>query len=317
MTLATMTTSLAKGTLSTNPFAELDNDSTGQHKGMTDNDASAHDDGGSQPLLNNNTPTKDARSQSLPVDIMPPEDAPGDTTAASRLQDAFAKHNQVMTSAIADVTATATMPNTATHTTATAKDGMAQTATTLVTTNPMLADLMAFMERGFSQSRADSCAIRDRLDAVDTDDKLLRAAIGAKADSTKNACLDFRLTTVAATIRESIESKLTTLGLAVLKMTGTILDLKANLQHVTKKVTTVDTTTQFRLNEILLDTQSWFNALTSKYKAQLSVIKSTIDRLLRPRSLTTHGDRGMKRRVGLEYLGYLRLYTNTPPRFVA
>jgi hypothetical protein len=31
----------------------------------------------------------------------------------------------------------------------------------------------------------------------------------------------------------------------------------------------------------------------------------------RPRSLTTHGDRGMRRRVGIEYLGYLRLYTNT------
>jgi hypothetical protein len=242
MTLATMTTSPAKGTPSTNPFVELDNDSTGQHEEMTDDDASARDDGGSQPLLDNNTPTKIARSQSLPVDVMPPEDAPGHTTTASRLQDAFAEHNWVMTSAIADVTATATMPDAATHTTATANDRTAQTATTSVTTNPMLADLMAFMERGFSQSRADSRAIRDCLDAVDADNKLLRAAIGAKADSTKIARLNSRLTTVAKTIRESIKSKLTSFGSAVLKTTGTILDLKANLHHFTKKVTTMDTT---------------------------------------------------------------------------
>jgi hypothetical protein len=195
MTLATITTSLAKGTPSTNPFAELDNDSTGQHKGTTDDDASARNNGGSQPLLDNDTPTKDARSQSLPVNVTPPEDTPGDTTATSWLQDAFAEHDRVMTSAIADVYTTATMPNAATHTTATAHDGMAQTVTTLVTTmpattNPTLADLMAFMERSFSQSRADSCAIRDCLDAVDANNKILCAAIGAKADSAKIARLD-------------------------------------------------------------------------------------------------------------------------------
>ena len=36
-------------------------------------------------------------------------------------------------------------------------------------------------------------------------------------------------------------------------------------------------------------------------------------RLLRPQSLTTHGDRGIRRRVSLEYLGYLRCTSNTPP----
>jgi hypothetical protein len=272
MKLATMTTSLAKGTPPTNPFAELDNGSSGQHKGTTDNDTSARNDGGSQPLLDNNTPTNDACSQVPPINVTPPEDSPGDTTTATWLQDAFAKHDQVMTSAIADVTATATMPNAATHTTANANNGTAQTAMIPVTmmpttTNPTLADLMAFMERGFSQSRADSCAIRDRLDAVDPNNKLLRAAIGTKADSAKIARLDSRLTTVATTVHEGIERKLTTLGLMVSKTLGTILDLKANLQHVTKKVTTVDSTTQSRLNEILVDTQSRFDALTSKYEA--------------------------------------------------
>ncbi len=36
-------------------------------------------------------------------------------------------------------------------------------------------------------------------------------------------------------------------------------------------------------------------------------------RLLRPQSLTTHGDRGIRRRVSLEYLGYLQCTSNTPP----
>jgi hypothetical protein len=42
-------------------------------------------------------------------------------------------------------------------------------------------------------------------------------------------------------------------------------------------------------------------------------LKVISDRLLRPQSLTTHGDRGIRRRVSLEYLGYLRCTSNTPP----
>jgi hypothetical protein len=38
----------------------------------------------------------------------------------------------------------------------------------------------------------------------------------------------------------------------------------------------VDTTTQSCLIEILIDTQSWFEALTSKHKARLSTIELTV-----------------------------------------
>jgi hypothetical protein len=40
---------------------------------------------------------------------------------------------------------------------------------------------------------------------------------------------------------------------------------------------------------------------------------NNIVRLLRPQSLTTQGDREIRRRVSLEYLGYLRCTSNTPP----
>jgi len=42
----------------------------------------------------------------------------------------------------------------------------------------------------------------------------------------------------------------------------------------------------------------------------MTTVGRRIVRLLRPQSLTTHGDRGIRRRVSLEYLGYLRCTSN-------
>jgi hypothetical protein len=84
-------------------------------------------------------------------------------------------------------------------------------------------------------------AILTCLDTINSANKLqhghLRAAINAKADSTKIARLDRRLTKLADNVRDNIAA---TFGAKIQSTLDAILDLRANLQHLTKKINDSD-----------------------------------------------------------------------------
>jgi hypothetical protein len=78
-------------------------------------------------------------------------------------------------------------------------------------------------------------AILNRLDAMDdTSNRChgqLRAAINSKADSTEISRLDHQLEVMVHTIRDDVNN---TIGGQLTSATSSIVDLKANLLHVTK-----------------------------------------------------------------------------------
>jgi hypothetical protein len=73
--------------------------------------------------------------------------------------------------------------------------------------------------------------------------------------------------TVALTIRDGLNA---TLGLTINKASDGILDLKANLQHLSKKFTASDASTTTRLDEMLINTSTRFNEFASRYDARIA-----------------------------------------------
>ena len=99
-----------------------------------------------------------------------------------------------------------------------------------VTEAPTMATMMLVLQRMQSQNQA----ILNRLVAMDDTSKKrhvrLRVAITSKADSTEIAHLDHQLEVMEHTIRDNIDN---TIGGQLTSATKTIVDIKANLSHVT------------------------------------------------------------------------------------
>jgi hypothetical protein len=224
---------------SPNPF-EMDDASNTSHGSLS---ASANN--ASQPLLtpNYNIPFNNddvaLKSYTLqkeeditprddkvqPIQNPPPAAAPMlDKDATSSIQQAFDAHNCAFTMAIENVTAF-TMDNPVPH------------------TSPILANLMALMERSHKDVHGHLDDMNRRLNNVTEDHRTLLGSVNltltsldSKANSTEITCLDQRIktmtTNLATTIHEGMESNLSSLCTTVDKITN----LKANLSHITKKI---------------------------------------------------------------------------------
>ncbi len=67
--------------------------------------------------------------------------------------------------------------------------------------------------------------------------------------------------TLALTVRDGIEPELTSLSSAVTKASAAIIDLKPNLQHITKKLQSAESATQSCLDDLRLTYDSRFSVL--------------------------------------------------------
>ncbi len=73
--------------------------------------------------------------------------------------------------------------------------------------------------------------------------------------------------TIASTVRDGLNA---TFGLKINKASDSILDLKANLQHLLKKFTMLDASTTTQLDEMLVNMSTRFNEFASRYDAHLA-----------------------------------------------
>jgi hypothetical protein len=184
-------------------------------KGTSNDGATACEDGGSQPLIDEITPIDNALTGNIP-------------TGGTTLVTAFAKHNRVMISAIANIIAPPDMNKVVPTPEVTIPENLA-TATTA--TGPTLAELMTLLQHNHKTVLDQLTAINGRMDTADNDNRKLRAAIDAKADSMEITCLDKRMGTMAATVALTVHNEIeATIGSKVLKTLEAIHDLKANLQ---------------------------------------------------------------------------------------
>jgi hypothetical protein len=112
-------------------------------------------------------------------------------------------------------------------------------------TTPTLANMMLFLQHSNEMMQqnhrtviARLSAIDGRMDTADKETRLICTALAAKADSTEIARLDSRMEAMAAIVALTMHDKLTaTLGLQLANSLDSILDVKANVQHLTKKLT--------------------------------------------------------------------------------
>jgi hypothetical protein len=212
-------------------FADLDEDSAPANNNddglgllveIPPDDATAREDGGSQPLI-------DEDDDAFPVATPP--------VGVMTIITALAEHDQIMTSAIATVVLPPPPDGAVPPSNITTLD--------MLTTTPTLADMMLFLQRSNKMMQQNHHTIITRLSAInglmDTTDKdthLICAALAVKADSMEIAHLDSRMEAIAATVALTMRDKLTTtLGLQLSKSLDSILDVKANMQHLTKKLT--------------------------------------------------------------------------------
>jgi hypothetical protein len=252
-------------------FAEADEDSApadgtphkvnnefGHSRAMSTNNDTTHDDGTSQPLID--------KVMLTGADI-PPDDNAVDGTM---IFDALAEHDRVLTLAITNVIDREDITENV-HPPAATNPATSTINATLP--EPMMVSMMLLLQTMQSTSQA-ILARLDNMDSTIAANKLqqgwLCTAINAKADSSEIACLDKRLgdlaDNVASTVRDEINASL---GLKIYKASATILDLKANLQHLTKKFSTADATTTTCIDDHITSTQTRFEEVILQIDAHL------------------------------------------------
>ena len=199
---------------------------TAEDNDVDPTEGTAREDGNSQPLLD--------------LDAMLAHD-----TITDPIIDTLNAHDRVLTSTIAGVDEAdraLDLAITGVTTTLDDDDDDVTAATTMaslmptvphgnVTKAPTLATMMLMLRTMLSQNQA----ILNRLDAMDDTSNRrhgrLRTAINSKADSTKIARLDHQLEVMVHTIRDDVSN---TIGGQLTSAMTSIVDLKANLSHVTK-----------------------------------------------------------------------------------
>jgi hypothetical protein len=234
-----------------------DDDGLGLPAGTPPNDTTARKDGGSQPLI-------DKDNDALPVPTSP--------IGVTTIVTALAEHNRIMALAIAAVVAPPQPDRAVPPSPVMMLDTLTTTMLDTSTTNPTLADMMLFLQRSHKMMQhnhrtviAHLSPIDGLIDTVDNETRLLCTAIGAKVDSTKIARLDSRMEDMAATIALTVHDKLNaTLGSKLTKASDSIVDVKANLQHMSKKLTATDASTTTRLDDMLASTSKCIDDLAAR-----------------------------------------------------
>ena len=126
-------------------------------------------------------------------------------------------------------------------------------------------------------------AILNCLDAMDNTSKKnhgrLHAAINSKADSSKIARLDHRLEDMAHTIRDDVNN---TIGTQLTSATNSIIDLKANLLHLTK----THTTRLDRLDDMLISQHAFLDSYATSYDDRFAALEQRLSSPTNPPSTT-------------------------------
>jgi hypothetical protein len=211
-------------------FVDLDEDSApaddinnglGPLAEIPPNDATVRKDGGSQPLI-------DEDDNAFPVATPP--------MGVTMIVTALAKHDRIMTLAIAAVVLPPPPDGAVPPSNVTTSD--------ISTTTPMLADMMLFLQHSNEMMQQNHrtiithlSAINGPMDTANEDTRLICATLASKADSTEIARLDSRMEAMTPTVALTVREELTaTLGLQLAKLLNSIVDVKANVQHLTKKL---------------------------------------------------------------------------------
>jgi hypothetical protein len=254
---------------SPNPF-KMDNASNGSHGSSSasvinvsqplltpDNNTLFNDD---DVALESSTPQKEKDAIPMdnnvqPIKNPPPAAAPMlDKDATIQIQKAFDAHDPTLTTAIANITAFTTdapVPH----------------------TSSTLANLMALMERSHKDVLGNLDDMNGRLNNVTEDHRTLLGLVNlsltsldSKANSIEITPLDHRIktmaTNLATTMHEGTESNLSSLRIAVDKITN----LKANLSHITKKL----------IPDAVTATNSHFTVLQLTFDARHSALEQRL-----------------------------------------
>jgi hypothetical protein len=182
---------------SQNTFAAIDDDDSAPAKGTrnkdndfalakgtSNNDATACEDGGSQPLIDEITPIDNALTGDIP-------------TGGTTLVTAFAEHDRIMTSAIANIIAPPDIDEVVPTPEVMILENL---ATTTTATGPTLAGLITLLQHNHQTILDQLTAINGCMDMADDNNRKLRVAIDAKADSTEITRLDKHMGSMAATV---------------------------------------------------------------------------------------------------------------------
>ena len=113
-------------------------------------------------------------------------------------------------------------------------------------------------------------AILNCLDAMDDTSKKnhgrLHAVINSKADSSEITRLDHRLKDMANTVRDDVNNKI---GAQLTSATNSIIDLKANLLHLTK----IRTTQLDRLDDMLVSQHACLDSYATSYDDRFAALE--------------------------------------------